>query len=200
MDNLTLLVVGIMIIPAVIGGMIFALNDKEKNPYPKPEVHQTPNVIPVWPESYIFDCIGGNFAWDTGSFLDKMYRKLELVDKRNPQYREKDEFDEWFAQSIDIFCRHSEFLAYIAKYGYLTQRFTELWHEPEKNTELQKNLASIVHNSLFDSYHLNCQNLLFHYLKSWDLAPEIKKTIAEDARFIRVKEMYERQRGEITSD
>ena len=197
MVNLTLLVVGIMIIPAVIGGIIFAVNDKEKNPYPKFETPKTSYEIPVWPESYIFECIGGNFAWDKNSFLDKMYRKLEMVDKKNPQYRERDELDEWFDRNIDVFCRHSEFLAYIAKYGYLTDRFMELWREPEKNAELQRNLASIVHNTIFDSYHLNCQNLLFYYLKSWDLTPEIKKTIVEDARFIRVKEMYERHRGEI---
>ena len=76
----------------------------------------------------------------------------------------------------------------------------QLLHNPENNLELQKNLVSVVHYSLFDSYHLNCQNLLFYYLKSYDLASEIKKTIAEDARFIRVKEMYERQHGKLDSE
>ncbi|MBR1601246.1 MAG: hypothetical protein IJ677_06675 [Alphaproteobacteria bacterium] len=200
MTNLTLLVVGIMIIPAVIGGAIFALNDKEKNPYPKFEARKTSYEIPVWPDGYVFERIGGNFAWDENSFLDKMYRKLEMVDKKNPQYRERDGLDEWFDRSIDVFCRHSEFLAYIAKYGYITDRFMQLLHNPENNLELQKNLVSVVHYSLFDSYHLNCQNLLFYYLKSYDLASEIKKTIAEDARFIRVKEMYERQHGKLDSE
>jgi len=199
MLNLTLLVVGIMIVPACIGGLIFALRDKDKHPYIKIEraklKSKTP--LPVWPDDYILNRIGGNFAWDKDSILGKMYEKLETIDKRNPEFNEKDEYDEWFIAHMDDFCKHPEFLAYIATYSYLTSTFIEHLYNHQNNAEFQKNLVSIVHSQMYDGYYPNCKNLLYYYLKYCDLAPEIKETIANDRRFDCIKNMYINVRGSL---
>jgi hypothetical protein len=194
MGNLTLLVVGIMIVPAVIGGIIFAMHDRSGNPYPQIESYDLGYVEPTWPEGYVFEGRGGNFAWDAGSVLDKMYRKLEKVDKTNLSSRKRNELDDWFDSHISVFCKHSEFLAYIAIYGNLTSRFIAGLKDPEHNVELQKNLVSLVHNSIFDTYRPNCINLLWDYLGKWDLTDEIKETITTDPRFTYIANMYHRRR------
>lgn len=197
MLNFTLWVIGIMIIPACIGGLFFALKDKNKHPYIKILCAKAKNkvVTPVWPDDYVFDSIGGNSVWNKNSISDKMYKKLEAVDKRDLRSRERNKYDEWFITHIDDFCKHPEFLAYIARYVYLTSTFIEHLYNHQNDTQLQKNLVSVVHSQIYDAYYANCQNLLYDYLEHWDLAPEIKETIANDPRFEYVKNMYINVRG-----
>ena len=213
---------GIIGVLTVIGGFALAVWEKrneakfqaelntETGPETEPEPESKPEteaeteaeVKPVkvasgWPEGYVFERNGGNFAWEKDSQLAEMYANLEKVDTTNPNYREQNELDVWFNNHVADFCEHPEFLAYISKYNHLVSRFMKHLGNAEHNSELQKNLASIVHNTIVDSYHPNCKNLLCHYLKSWDLEAEIKKVIAEDDRFMRVKELYETRYGKI---
>ena len=213
-------IVGILGVLAVVGGFILAVWEKkseaqfqtelnakaepetepESEAKPETEAETEAEVKPVkvasgWPEGYVFERNGGNFAWEKDSQLAEMYANLEKVDKTNPNYREQNELDVWFNNHVADFCEHPEFLAYISKYEYLAARFMEHLGNAKHNVELQKNLVSIVHNNIVDSYHLNCKNLLYYYLKFWDLEDEIKKVITEDDRFARVKEMYEKRYG-----
>lgn len=199
MVNLALLVTGIMIIPAVVGGFIFAVNDKEPDPYPDPALdYEKPlSPISVWPLSYVRMYYDGIYGTKRNPELADIFSKLRNVNKENPKNRRTDKYDAWYDANIKKFCKHGEVLAYIAIYGNLTDRFIAGLKHPENNAELQKHLVSVYKNHYDKQYYLNCQNLLWYYLEHWDLLPEIKRVIMTDSRFVRALNMYNKQRGEI---
>lgn len=197
MINLTLLVVGIMIVPAVVGGFIFAAKDRGGNPYPQIEVTKTAKTVLSWPEDYIRNYYDGIYALKKDTLSAEIFCKLEKVNKTTLKGRKRDKYDDWFDNNIKNFCKSGEALAYIARYGNLTDRFIAKLKNPQYDANFQKYLVSVHRNNLTGTYFTNCQNLLWYYLEKWDLLPEIKKVIKEDARFGRVMDIYLKQRGEI---
>lgn len=197
MINLTLLVVGIMIIPAVVGGFVFAVKDRNGNPYPQAKVSKTAKVALSWPEDYIRNFYDGIYALKKNASTADFFCKLEKVNKVTLKGRKRDKYDDWFEENIKNFCKCGETLAYIALYGNLTDRFLDGLKNPQYDAEFQKYLVSVHRNNLTGIYFPNCQNLLWYYLQKWDLLPEIKKVIMEDVRFGRVMDIYRKQRGEI---
>lgn len=195
MINLTLFVVGIMIVPAVVGGFIFAAKDRGGNPYPQIEVPQTAMVALSWPEDYIRNYYDGIYALKKNVLSAEFFSNLEKVNKTTLNGRKRDKYDDWFDNNIKNFCKSGEALAYIARYGHLTDRFIAKLKNPQYDANFQKYLVSVHRNNLTGTYFTNCQNLLWYYLEKWDLLPEIKKVIKEDARFGRVMDIYLKQRG-----
>lgn len=197
MENFTLLVVGIMIVPAVIGGLIFAVNDREPAPYPTFEYERPLDPISVWPNGYVRMYYTGIYGTLRDAKLAEIFSKLRKVNKGTLTGRKANKYDTWYEANIKKFCKHGEILAYIAIYGNLTDRFIAGLKHPENDAELQKHLVSVYKNQYDCTYHLNCQNLLWYYLKRWDLLPEIKRVIMTDSRFEKALNMYKKQRGEI---
>lgn len=197
MENLVLLVVGIMIIPAVIGGLIFAVNDRDTSPYPVFESRKQQCRIAMWPDDYVRLYYNGIYDTVKSTELAQIFGKLRKIDRGKPKDRKANKYDIWYDANIKNFCKHGEVLAYIAIYGNLTDRFMAGLENPQYNEELQKHLVSVYQNRYDNSYHLNCQNLLWYYLKRWDLLPQIKRVIMTDNRFAPALKMYKTVRGEI---
>ena len=198
MENFVLLVVGIMIIPAVIGGFIFAVNDRGPNPYPVFESAKLQSKVAVWPDDYVRIYYNGIYDTVKNVELRSIFGMLRKVNRAKPKDRKADKYDIWYDTNIKNFCKYGEVLAYIAIYGNLTDRFIARLKNPQYNEELQRHLVSVYKNRYDNCYHLNCQNLLWYYLKRWDLLPQIKKIILTDTRFAPALKMYKTVRGEIT--
>lgn len=197
MINLTLLVVGIMIVPAVVGGFIFAAKDRGGNPYPQIEVTKTAKTVLSWPEDYVCNYYDGIYALKKDTLSAEIFCKLEKVNKTILKGRKRDKYDDWYDNNIQNMCKCGEALAYIARYGHLTIRFLAGLENPQYDADFQKYLVSVYRNNLTGIYFPNCQNLLWYYLEKWDLLPEIKRVIMTDSRFGRVMDIYRKQRGEI---
>ena len=186
-----------MIILAVVGGFIFAVKDRGGNPYPQIEVPPTATVVPSWPEDYIRNYYDGIYALKKNVLSAEFFSNLEKVNKTTLKGRKRDKYDDWFDNNIKNFCTSGEALAYIARYGHLTDRFIAKLKNPQYDANFQKYLVSVHRNNLTGIYFPNCQNLLWYYLEKWDLLPEIKRVIMTDSRFGRVMDIYRKQRGEI---
>lgn len=197
MMNLTVLVVGIMIVPAVVGGLIFAVKDRGPSPYPVFECNRAHSPASIWPNGYVRMYYNGLYDALKDPKLEEFFRMLKKINKGKPRDRKADKYDEWYDANIKNFCKYGEVLAYIAIYGNLTDRFIDGLKNPQNNLELQKHLVSVYQNQYDKTYHLNCQNLLWYYLERWDLLPEVKRVIMTDPRFVRALNMYNKQRGEI---
>lgn len=197
MENSVLLIIGIMIVPWVIGGIFFAIKDHDSNPYPKIEDKESSLTAPTWPDDYIRIYYNGLFETLKKPKVAELYCELQKVNKGKLKDRKPDKHDLWFDANIKNFCKYGEILAYIALYGNLTDRFIAGLKNPQYDEEFQRHLVSIYQNRYDKRYHLNCQNLLWYYLERWDLLPCIRRTIIEDERFEQALNMYKRQRGEI---
>lgn len=195
--DLTLLVIGIMIIPASVGGFIFAVKDKGPSPYPVFEYEKPSLPISVWPKEYVRMYYSGLYGTARNPELAEIFAKLRKMNKGKLKGRKADKYDTWFEANIKHFCKYGEVLAYIAIYGTLTDRFLDGLKDPQDNIELQKHMVSVYKNQYDGTYHLNCPNLLWNYLKVWDLLPEIKRVIMTDPRFDAALQMYQTLRGEI---
>lgn len=108
-------------------------------------------------------------------------------------------FEAWFDNHLQLFCSHLAFLSYISRHSDLCIAFIKSLENGNAQNDLllQKNLVSVWHHEVSDAYRLNCHYLLWYYLDKWDLADEIKKTIATDERFADVLIMYKQKRGDL---
>ena len=197
MENLTLLIVGIILVPVIIGGLIFALNDRDPESQHELESSKPLHPVSVWPRDYVRMYYNGIYGTIKNAELEEIFKKLRKVNKAKPKDRKKDKYDAWYESNIKNFCRYGEVLAYIAIYGNLTDRFIAGLKNPQYDVELQRHLVSVYQNQYDHCYHLNCQSLLWYYLEHWDLLPEIKRVILKDARFEAVLDMYKRRRGDV---
>lgn len=142
-----------------------------------------------WPSGFVFD---EDSMRSSNIKRSEIMRNLEQVDKSNPKKRAANSLDKWFDTHIADLCKSVHFLTYIAKYGYLTERFIQrIKEQPELNTPLlQMKLCSVCQANFSRTYHALCTNLLWDYLQTNDLSEEIKKTISKDERFVMVWKLY----------
>lgn len=146
-----------------------------------------------WPSGFVFD---EERIRSSNIRRSEIMRNLEQVDKSNPKKRAVNGLDNWFDAHIADLCKSVHFLAYIAMYGYLTERFIlRVKEQPELDTPLlQMKLCSVYRADFSGTYHMMCTNLLWEYLQTRDLSEEVKKIISKDERFVMVHKLYLRTR------
>lgn len=97
---------------------------------------------------------------------EEIWSILQKVDKTNPQKRQKNEYDAWFAAHVEDFAKSSKLMGFIGAYGYLEDAFWANIKEPDKNAQLQKNIIRARSKEY--------SNLLYHFTKKYQLLPEVK--------------------------
>lgn len=96
---------------------------------------------------------------------DRILRVLKKVDLTDPRKRKLNEYDTWFVNHVEDFCRYKKAIEYIDYYGHLEDTFWANVKNPDKNVRLQKNILRINGGS---------HNMLCYFAKRYQLLPKVK--------------------------
>lgn len=110
------------------------------------------------------------------SEADRVSVVLNHLDKSDPSKRRKNKWDEEFYKLVPVFHKYNEALDFLNTYGYVCDTyFQELKkYNPEKNLYLQMRFCETKKDGFWKRFVCKYPNLLFWYLRSWDLSMEAK--------------------------
>ncbi len=121
------------------------------------------------------------------SEADSVKIVLSNVDKSDPRKREPDRWDEEFKKLVPVLHNYAEALDILNRYGHLCdQYFAEIAkYEPQKMLLLQICICRVSRNKYTDRYICRYPFLLFKFLQSWDLLPEVKQKLKKSPEYYR---------------
>ncbi len=125
---------------------------------------------------------------------EKVMRVLYAMDKTNPQRRARNVWDKRFAQLVPELHLYDRALEFINTYGHVCDTYIQLLAEPEKNAELQFRLCKVAISAYSDRYRAKYPNVLWGYLGHYDLLPEVKSLVLDDAKYEHIAEIYKLRR------
>lgn len=124
---------------------------------------------------------------------------LKRVDKSDPSVRMVDVWDGYFEQLIPFLPTFpfDEPLIYVAKYWHLTEIFLKLLDKQNIGTDVsfQYRLCEVRLSSVTGEYYPKFGNLLFGYVKRYDLLPEVKVALFDKPMYARIVLLYEAARS-----
>lgn len=114
---------------------------------------------------------------------------LQRMDKTNPEERAQNCFDARFAQLVPVLHNYDKALDFLNRYVHVRNTYFRLLRGADTNLELQRRLCRVDYHVYAGKHFLRYQNLLFHYLKRWDLHPKVMEEIAGDEKYRQIEEM-----------
>lgn len=118
---------------------------------------------------------------------------LEKVDKSDPQKRCRNFYDGRFEKLLPCLFLYGEALRIVDRYGYLTDTFFRVLADIGSDQRWQHRLCEVEANKFMpqNPYFAKYGNLLFGYIRRYDLLPEVKEELFQNPKYKRVVEIYE---------
>lgn len=118
---------------------------------------------------------------------------LSKVDVTDPQKRCRNVYDGYYKKLLPCLYKYGEALRIINRYGHLADTFFRVLTDIGSNPKWQYKLCEVEVNEFMpqDPYFARYGNLLFGYVRRYDLLPEVKEELFQNPKYKRVVEIYE---------
>ena len=106
---------------------------------------------------------------------------LTNIDKTSLNSRKRNKWDDKFKDLVSVLHNYSSALNFLNQNGNVCDAYFEELekYEPEKNLLLQRCFCRVSRNKYTDKMICKYPNLLFQYLKRWDLSVETKRVLKQ---------------------